>query len=52
MKAKQEFSPQELEDIWSSLEVWDSVIDKKENPKTVKDIRKLIKKVKKFLGHG
>ena len=39
---------QELEDIWSALTVWEKVIDKKLNPKTTKDIQKLIKKVRKF----
>lgn len=48
-KIKCEFTKQELEDLWSALTVWWIRIDEKENPKTVKDIEKLIKKVRKYL---
>lgn len=51
MKDKYEFNQQELEDLWSSLTVWERIIDKKQSPQTTKDIRRLIKKIKRYLGH-
>jgi hypothetical protein len=50
-KKKCEFTNQELEDLWSALGVWQRNLDKKQNPQTDKDITKLIKKVRKYLGH-
>ena len=40
-------SNNDLQDIWSALAVWLRHIDKIQNPKTAKDIEKLIKKIRK-----
>lgn len=50
-KVRCEFTNQELEDIWNGLAAWDDELDKKLNPNTAKDIQKLIKKVRNYLGH-
>lgn len=43
------FRDQDLQDIWSALKFWLDQLDKKQNPKTAKDVERLIKRVRKYL---
>ena len=49
MKIKCEFTKQETAYLLSALRLWQIELDEKENPKTFKDVDKLIKKVRKYL---
>ena len=52
MKMKYEFTQQELEDLWSGLTCYlDEIKARKDSPQSEKDIKKLVKKVRKYLGH-
>lgn len=51
MKIKCKFTNQQLEDLWSALTVWQDKLDKQKDTETAEDIKKLIKKVRKYLGH-
>ena len=48
---KYSFTRQELEDIWSALDVFSDTLTGEGEKQTLKDVRKTIAKVKKYLGY-
>lgn len=48
---KCEFSEDELMDVWRSIQVWQDELNEKLHPATAKALVKLVKKVRKYLGH-
>lgn len=48
-KVKCEFNREELNDLWSALTVFQRELDQKQNPKTHRALKRLVKKIRSYL---